>query len=103
MAKNFNAFFISNNQSDSSKTSSILFIHFFMIQKLEFFSVFNSSLSPLSEYRLYDYVVDLFKLKIRIDRKAELLNEYLLEGRNIVLFIKKQHSLFVVDAIYSSE
>ena len=51
----------------------------------------------------YDCITNLFKLKIRIDRKAELLNEYLLEGRNIVLFIKKQHSLFVVDAIYSSE
>ena len=59
MAKNFNAFFISNNQSDSSKTSSILFIHFFMIQKLEFFSVFDSSLSPLPEYRPYDYVSNL--------------------------------------------
>ena len=54
-------------------------------------------------YCFYGCITNLFKLKIRIDRKAELLNEYLLEGRNIVLFIKKQHSLFVVDAIYSSE
>ena len=41
--------------------------------------------------------VSLF-LKIGLHRKAELVDENLLEGREVVLLIEQEHRLLVVDA-----
>lgn len=43
------------------------------------------------------------ELKIRFHGKTKLVNENLLEGRNVVLFVKQKHGLFVIYAVHRAE
>lgn len=43
------------------------------------------------------------RLKIGFDGKEELVDEYALEGCDIVLFIEHQHSFFIIDGVHCAE
>lgn len=44
-----------------------------------------------------------FSLKIRLHCKQELLYKDFLESSNVILFIKHEHSLLIVDGVNGSE
>ena len=44
-----------------------------------------------------------FSLKIRLHCKQELLNKDFLESCNVILFIKHEHCLLIVDGVNGSE
>ena len=59
-------------------------------KKMGFFYDFKPYFRPTLQCRI---------LKIGLDRKPELLNEYLLKNANIILFVKDQHGLFIFHGI----
>ena len=44
-----------------------------------------------------------FSLKIRLHSKQELLDKDFLESSDVILFIKHEHSLLIVDGVNGSE
>ena len=68
--------------------------------KLVLFRVqsYDDYFKPLLNDLLYDsFRQRIFSLKIRLHSKQELLDKDFLESCNVILFIKHEHSLLIVD------
>lgn len=69
-----------------------------------YLNCYDSILGPnLINFFIAPNIKVCFSLKIRLHSKQELLYKDFLESSNVILFIKHEHSLLVVDGVNGSE